>query len=173
MELGRFSLNPPNSSFLRVWKRALVEGISLVAILLVSSPSRLSTIPMFASSFENFKWLHIFKKSRCSQPLKLNEARQVKYAIDMSSFVKAVSSNKSFDTHSLFFPNSGILFYFWAYRKNNILKRLHFKFVWKSFEVFAVFQTKKFKFFMNSDWWVHPSKLIQFSRTNFLWLGYR
>ena len=39
---------------------------------------------------------------RCSQPLKLNEARQVKYAIDMGSFVIAVSSNKSFDTHSLF-----------------------------------------------------------------------
>ena len=35
---------------------------------------------------------------RCSQSLKLNEARQVKYTIDMGSFVIVVSSNKSFES---------------------------------------------------------------------------
>ena len=45
---------------------------------------------------------------RCSQSLKFNEARQVKYAIDMGNFVIAVSSNKSFDTRSLVSPDFGI-----------------------------------------------------------------
>ena len=100
MELGLLSLNPPNVSFLRVLKRALEEGINLVAIPLILSSSRLSTISMFSSSFEQAKILRIlsdfiFKKvpgrdMRCSQSLKFNEARQVKYAIDMGSFVIVV-----------------------------------------------------------------------------------
>ena len=177
MELGLLSLNPPNASFLRVLKRALEEAISLVAIPLISSSSRLSTIPTFFSSFEHPQRLRIlsdfiFKKLQMFTTPNAQWSKQVKYAIDMGNFVIAASSNKSFDTHSLFSPNSGILFYFWPYGKNENLKRLHFKFAWKSFEVFAAFQTKKFKFFMNSDWWMHPGKLIQFSRTNFLRLGY-
>ena len=76
---------------------------------------------------------------RCSQSLKLNEARQVKYTIDMGSFVIVVSSNKSFDAPSLFYSNFGILFTFKHIEKNKNPKGLNFKFSWKSFEVFLVF----------------------------------
>ena len=46
---------------------------------------------------------------RCAQSLKLNEARQVKYTIDMGSFViVVVSSNKSFESlvHIPYFPQT-------------------------------------------------------------------
>ena len=70
---------------------------------------------------------------RCAQSLKLNEARQVKYIIDMGSFVIVVSSNKSFESlvriHC--FPKLWNSFYFRADRKNKNIKRFYIKFAWQ------------------------------------------
>ena len=67
MEFGLFTLNPLNTSFLRVLKRALEEGIGLEAIPLISSSSRLSTISMFSSSFEHPKKLRILSDFTCKK----------------------------------------------------------------------------------------------------------
>ena len=70
---------------------------------------------------------------RCAQSLKLNEARQVKYTIDMGSFVIVESSNKSFESFVYIpcFPKLWNSFYFRVDRKNKNIKRFHFKFAWQ------------------------------------------
>ena len=108
---------------------------------------------------------------RFLQYLKPNEVRLVKFPIDVGNFVIVVPSKYSSNIHSMFSPNSGILFTFEQLERIRISRDFISNLLGSFLRFLQPFRLRSMRFLWTPFDGCKPSKLIQSSRTNFFRFG--